>query len=103
MSTFLARSFRRTLHAQHEGQIVKAISSGQNLQVADEAWLVLREQGAMLEEGEDGDAEDGGEFDEKDALLEKVDLHISELGDGVRVTDLVHTPGIVGEDRGGLE
>ena len=33
MSSFLARSFRHTLHARHEGQIVKAISSGQNLQV----------------------------------------------------------------------
>jgi hypothetical protein len=33
MSSFLARSFRRTLHAKHEGQIVKAISAGQNLEV----------------------------------------------------------------------
>ena len=73
------------------------------MQVADEAWLVLREQGAMIEEGEDDDAEVGGDFDEKDTLLEKVDLHISGLGDGVHVTNLVHTPGTVDEDRGGLE
>lgn len=33
MSSFLTRSFRRTLHASHEGQIIKAISSGQNLEV----------------------------------------------------------------------
>ena len=33
MSSFLTRSFRRTVHASHEGQIIKAISSGQNLEV----------------------------------------------------------------------
>ncbi len=33
MSSFLTRSLRRTLHTVHEGQIVKMISSGQNLEV----------------------------------------------------------------------
>ena len=33
MTSFLSRSFRRTLHAQHEGNIVKNISAGQNLEV----------------------------------------------------------------------
>jgi hypothetical protein len=33
LSSFLARSLRRTLHARHEGQIVKSISAGQNLEV----------------------------------------------------------------------
>lgn len=33
MSTFLSRSFRRTLHAQQEGKIIKNISAGQNLEV----------------------------------------------------------------------
>lgn len=34
MSSFLARSFRRTVHARQEGRIVKALSAGQNLDVA---------------------------------------------------------------------
>ena len=50
LSTFLTRSFRRTLHTHHEGQIVKAISAGENLAVTERSWLVLREQGAMIEE-----------------------------------------------------
>lgn len=104
MSTFLTRSFRRTLHAQHEGQIVKAISSGQNLQVADDAWAILREQGAMLEEDEDTHEE--GEFDEKDAMLENIGLHLSGLGDDVRVANVRHLPGATDEeelsDDGGL-
>ncbi|KZP18157.1 hypothetical protein FIBSPDRAFT_933616 [Athelia psychrophila] len=105
MSTFLTRSFRRTLHAQHEGQIVKAISSGQNLQVADDAWMDLREQGAMIEEGDGDDADGDGNFDEKDAMLEKVGLHLSELGEDVRVADVVHVPGVSEDglsDHGGL-
>jgi vacuolar protein sorting-associated protein 3 len=34
LSTFLSRSFRRSLHARHEAQIVKAIGAGQNLEVS---------------------------------------------------------------------
>lgn len=33
LSSFLSRSLRRTLHARHEGMIVKAIAAGQNLEV----------------------------------------------------------------------
>lgn len=33
MSSFLARSFRRRLHARHEGQIKKSLYAGQKLQV----------------------------------------------------------------------
>ena len=63
LSTFVTRSLRRTLHARHEGQIVKAISAGQNLAVADRTWAVIREQGALVEEpASDDDADaDGGE------------------------------------------
>jgi len=84
VSSFLARSFRRTLHARHEGQIVKAISSGQNLEVADSTWLILREQGAIVEEADD-DGEGGGgsltedKFDEKDAFAEKIGLHLRDI------------------------
>ncbi|KAI0948169.1 hypothetical protein AcW1_009756 [Taiwanofungus camphoratus] len=63
LSTFLARSFRRTLHAKHEGQIVKAISAGENLAVAERTWLVLREQGAIIEEAVDDGEDDGAALD----------------------------------------
>lgn len=93
MASFLSRSFRRTLHGQHEGKIIKNISAGQNLevccsifellqlfdvaswvslQVKDRTWDILREQGAMIEEAADDDddteEEGAGEprsFDEK--------------------------------------
>ena len=61
LSTFVTRSLRRTLHAHHEGQIVKAISAGQNLAVAEQTWSVIREQGAIVEEALDDDEDDGGE------------------------------------------
>lgn len=63
LQDFLSRSFRRTLHARHEGQLVKAISASQNLDVADRTWLVLREQGAIVEEAVDEDEGDAGEKD----------------------------------------
>ena len=62
LSSFVTRSLRRSLHARHEGQLVKAISASENLAVADAAWRVLREQGAMLEEALDGE-DDGEEVD----------------------------------------
>ncbi|EGO03997.1 hypothetical protein SERLA73DRAFT_84202 [Serpula lacrymans var. lacrymans S7.3] len=65
LSSFLARSFRRTLHAHHEGQIVKAMSSGQNLDVIDKTWLILREQGAIIEEAADDSGGEEEEVDEK--------------------------------------
>ncbi|KAL5523259.1 hypothetical protein ACEPAF_1526 [Sanghuangporus sanghuang] len=52
MSSFLARSFRRTLHVRHEGQIIKAISAGQNLETVENAWYALREEGFVVEEEE---------------------------------------------------
>ena len=78
----MARSFRRTLHAHNEGQIVKAISASQNLAVAEQTWLVIREQGAIIEEAVD-DGEEGDEpVDEKGVPMsfdEKVALHAGEL------------------------
>ena len=58
LQDFLSRSFRRTLHAQHQGQLVKAISASQNLEVADQTWLILREQGSIIEEVVDDDEGD---------------------------------------------
>ncbi|EKM58173.1 uncharacterized protein PHACADRAFT_252272 [Phanerochaete carnosa HHB-10118-sp] len=65
LSSFLARSLRRTLHARHEGQLVKAIATSENLAVAERTWLVLREEGAVIEEAMDGDGDDDGSADEK--------------------------------------
>lgn len=64
LQDFLSRSFRRTLHAQHQGQLVKAISASQNLEVADQTCLILREQGSIIEEVVDDD--------EGDEAVEKV-------------------------------
>ena len=50
LSTFLSRSFRRTLHAHHESLLIKAIASCENLEVSERTWEVVREQGAIVEE-----------------------------------------------------
>ncbi|KAF9495136.1 hypothetical protein BDN71DRAFT_1559699 [Pleurotus eryngii] len=77
MSSFLTRSLRRTLHTVHEGQIVKMISSGQNLEVKDRTWAILREQGAIIEEAVEDEDGSATSYDEKSSLSEKVAL----LGD----------------------
>ncbi|KAF8958169.1 hypothetical protein BDZ97DRAFT_1842909 [Flammula alnicola] len=89
MTSFLSRSFRRTLHSQQEGKIIKNISAGQNLEVKDRTWDILREEGAVIEEAaedDDGTEEEGGpqSFDEK-VLGEKVTLQVapSDLVPGV--------------------
>lgn len=73
LSSFLARSFRRTLHARHEGMLVKAVAASENLAVAERTWRVLREEGAVIEEPVDSEGEGDGEkgadgFDEKAVL-----------------------------------
>lgn len=54
------------------------------VQVADNSWLVLREQGALVEEADDDDGDGDENFNEKDVL-----------GGGL-VHDIVI--GVVGED-----
>ncbi|KAF8635349.1 hypothetical protein AX17_003940 [Amanita inopinata Kibby_2008] len=82
LSSFLARSFRRTLHSQHEGKIIKNISAGQNLEVKDRTWYILREEGYDIEEAvedEGGDGSGGGEmYDEKGIIVEKLAAQIQE-------------------------
>ncbi|KAF5384226.1 hypothetical protein D9615_003441 [Tricholomella constricta] len=79
MSSFLARSFRRTLHARHEAKIVKTISAGQNLEVKDRTWLILREEGMVIEEPVEDEGDEPASFDEKGGLAEKLALHLSGL------------------------
>ncbi|KIL67469.1 hypothetical protein M378DRAFT_191514 [Amanita muscaria Koide BX008] len=77
LSSFLARSFRRTVHLQREGTIVKNISAGQNLEVQDRTWHILREEGYDLEEEIETPDEDEFVYDEKGALVEKLAAHTS--------------------------
>ncbi|KAF9530289.1 hypothetical protein CPB83DRAFT_868731 [Crepidotus variabilis] len=81
MTSFLSQSFRRTLHTEHEGKILKNISAGQNLEVKERAWQVLREEGAIIEEAaeDDDDTEDEAgpqSFDEKHSnlLADKIEV-----------------------------
>ncbi|TFY60724.1 hypothetical protein EVJ58_g4965 [Rhodofomes roseus] len=91
LSTFVARSLRRTLHAHHEGQIVKAISASENLVVAERTWLVIREQGRVIEEAVD-DGEDGDEKGVPASFDEKVVLHADALAreTAPQVVDIPH-------------
>lgn len=82
LSTFLSRSFRRTLHTHHESLLIKAIASCENLEVSERTWEVLREQGAIIEEAVETEDDEsvaegarekvggglGLELDEKDGL-----------------------------------
>ncbi|KAI6124397.1 hypothetical protein EDD16DRAFT_1561551 [Pisolithus croceorrhizus] len=88
ISSFLARSLRRSVHAKHEGQIVKAICAGQNLEVLQRSYIILQDQGAIIEEAvEDGEGGGSGEsLDEKREFVEKVAM---QLGQGdVHVVDV---------------
>ncbi|KAG5651341.1 hypothetical protein H0H81_009029 [Sphagnurus paluster] len=97
MSSFLARTFRRTLHARHEGKIVKNISAGQNLEVKDRTWLILREEGMIVEEAAEDDdpGTEPASFDEKHELLEKVALHL------INIPTLPEHDGVHGEKPAG--
>ncbi|PPQ74920.1 hypothetical protein CVT26_011356 [Gymnopilus dilepis] len=100
MTSFLARSFRRTLHIQYESKIIKNISAGQNLEVKDRTWDVLREEGAILEEelveDDDDDTEDEAgprSFDEKAALSNHVAMQIVPGLDDTLVKAAQHRSG----------
>ncbi|TFK48950.1 hypothetical protein OE88DRAFT_1633535 [Heliocybe sulcata] len=90
MSSFLTRSFRRSLHSMHEGQIVKNISMAQNTEVAERTWVVIREQGAVIEEPAEDD-EDGEATGEKEKigeiLNEKFGLHEEAPVDAIQVDE----------------
>ncbi|KAF9648447.1 hypothetical protein BDM02DRAFT_3180162 [Thelephora ganbajun] len=76
MSTFLSRSLRRLLHSRHEGMITKNLSAGQNLEVAEKTWEIIREEGALIEEALEDDDEDS-------PLNEKVDEEAASSSDAV--------------------
>jgi vacuolar protein sorting-associated protein 3 len=74
LSSFLSRSFRRSLHSHHELQLVKALAASENLAVAEASWSALRESGAMVEEE--------GEEEEKDESQENLDEKVVSALDG---------------------
>lgn len=86
MSSFLSRSFRRTLHDHHESQLVKAISASENLAVADRTWRILREEGAVIEEPVEGDNDEGVDGGAEGGLAEKVGLAL-QLNEKVGLHD----------------
>lgn len=92
MASFLSRSFRRTQHAKNEGQIIKAISSGQNVEVVEQSYLVIREQGAVIEEAAEED-----DIEDEKAFSEKVGLHSEDDGSAVVVP-----PGAPGTSLGSV-
>ncbi|EIM88955.1 uncharacterized protein STEHIDRAFT_109263 [Stereum hirsutum FP-91666 SS1] len=130
LSAFLSRSFRRTLHARHEGLIMKGIAMGQNLAVSEEAHIHFRDAGAIIEEalppspsspsydaymekekiagrGLGGEGEGEGEeehvvLDEKAALAAGLELEAAEVhvGDGDGDED---SEGGDGDGQGGGE
>jgi hypothetical protein len=61
--------------------------------VADSSWLILREQGAIVEEADDdeGGVDTEDKFDEKDVLAEKVGFHLQDIdiGAGVDLSNAV--------------
>jgi hypothetical protein len=61
--------------------------------VADSTWLILREQGALVEEADDnGEGGEGmaAQFDEKDMLVEKIGLHLQniDIGAGTELSNV---------------
>ena len=50
VSSFLERSMRHSVHNRCEAELLKALALGQNLAVREEAYDLLQDQGAILEE-----------------------------------------------------
>lgn len=59
VSSFLARSFRRSLHQRHQAMVVKALCVEENMKVKEEVYPILRDEGMVVEEaGSDEDDEE---------------------------------------------
>ncbi|KAJ3777136.1 hypothetical protein FB446DRAFT_718785 [Lentinula raphanica] len=79
LSPFITRSLRRTLHASHEGQILKMVSLAENWDVKERTWAILREEGFVVEEAAEGGEESKEIMDEANVVLdEKAVLSSSE-------------------------
>jgi len=49
ISPFMSRALRRSAHDQQEGQILKALSFGQNLHTSERAWSIYQSQRPKVE------------------------------------------------------
>jgi len=92
VSSFLARSLRRSLHQRHQAQIVKALCVDQNMKVKERVYPILREEGMVVEEasGADDDDDDGSVDEKEEVFNEKaelpaVDHHVAILSAGREV------------------
>lgn len=100
VSSFLSRSFRRSLHDVYEGQILKQLSAGQNLQVrrftrlfsqspmhllqtSELAFEAFAAAGAMIEESNGEEQDKSAEEDD----LKQVDSE-EETPDGAEIKEL---------------
>jgi hypothetical protein len=73
------------------------------LQVKDEAWLILREEGMVVEEPLEGSDNDIGDYDEKHALAEKIAMHVGGLPTPPISHDLSEEPGEKSEAQSGRD
>lgn len=97
VSSFLSRSFRRSLHQEYEGQILKQLSAGENLQVSYAYWIdqcltnsfqtseyalaAFASAGAMIEES-GGDVEEvNGSSDSEADSQGEVNMPTLDLSD----------------------
>ncbi|KAL7416423.1 hypothetical protein BDY24DRAFT_233923 [Mrakia frigida] len=105
MSSFLTRSIRRTLHDKHEGQILKALATSENLATLDLAFEVLRSLPPVLKTSPPSPssqaASDDGYLEreraEKGSLVE---ILAEKIGHGVEGQRLTVDVGLRGGEEG---
>ena len=71
--------------------------------MADSTWLILRQQGVIVEEADEDEGNEGSlgtedVFDEKDACAEKVALDLQDIGIGGRLVMIVGSGKKFGRD-----
>jgi hypothetical protein len=87
VSSFVQRSLRRQLHAQASWRILKSISSGQNLQVAETYLDSVRRVPGVVQEGPSPGQEsfasrpDEGSIAEKEAVYDEKEEGLG-MGEG---------------------
>jgi hypothetical protein len=70
LETFLSRNLRQQLHVRRQGQIMRAASLAQNIEVQEHAWASLRAMGGVIQDEPDDNippppAAPAGDTDEK--------------------------------------
>ncbi|GJJ14976.1 hypothetical protein Clacol_009246 [Clathrus columnatus] len=89
LSSFLARSMRQSVHEKFEGQILKSLCLGQNLEVQENAYSTLLDQGAIIEEpipGQERQSTTANETEPEEVSIEK---KLVIAADTVNTTDII--------------